>query len=1064
MFIKQFFASRQRTIKWGEGRPGYLRQALLGGGLFILFWGLSGLYLHYDYMRMRNLALDNLAQEQQRLWTATLKEQGRVLQAYVEGYIFTDAVVGLLQETLNGTAESWRSVRTELYATLNDFYLHVLKKNGIQLHFYSHDGHSLLRFHAPERFADPLPQTQSMLAHVMQHHKNIQGFEGGSFADGYRALFPIIINGQYLGSVELTRPFSALCHTMCSHYTATQFVLVRHFHDGNSSLDGVLKSDADFIGKQWLVQTAVSGTSVSDLHKIPDWRPVFDSLDYLAGLLDRGMAQAFVVNDGIEPKTVTMTPIFDFNGELFATLISLRNSDPVACIQQTLGEERSLYIWFAAFLSGLILITISRVSQVKKQKQRVDMLANAVVSGIYVTNHNGTTVFVNRRASEILGYPEDEILGVSAHDLFHAHGFGWESCPVHEVILTGGEYKGEEYFRCKDGTKIPVEIAAAPIALDENEDGGIVVFDDISERKRVEIQLRKLSLAIEQNPAAVVITDLQPAIEYVNPKFTEITGFEKHEVIGKNPLILKSSQTPRDIYKVLWKRLLAGDEWHGELLNKRKDGSVFWEWVSISPLRNDQGDVTHFISVQEDITEKIKQERQLEYLATHDSLTGLGNRDLLHEYLTQAIVTARKLGRRIAVMILDLDRFKMINDSLGHAFGDNLLCQVAQRLSDLVRETDRVIRFGGDEFVILLDGIEHVKKIKNIATKVLSGVSDVYRIDAYEISLTASIGISLYPVDGLDSTTLIRNADVAMYQAKKQRNHFLFYSSNMNKYMLETLELENALRQALRRKEFCLDYQPKFNIKTGLVDGCEALLRWRHPQRGLVSPAEFIPLAEETGLIVSIGTWALREACRQSLAWQSRGMPSITIAVNLPARQFHHGNLKEVTQQALTESGLDPHLIELELTESMVMENPQAVEKTLHELKQIGVKLSLDDFGTGFSSLNYLRRFPVDHLKIDQSFIRDVMSDETGASVVTSIIDIAHNLSLGAIAEGVETMEQLNFLKASGCDVVQGFLFSKPLAPEKFYELMMKPRYFDDVINGDILYDAQRTNSDMTGR
>jgi diguanylate cyclase (GGDEF)-like protein len=391
--------------------------------------------------------------------------------------------------------------------------------------------------------------------------------------------------------------------------------------------------------------------------------------------------------------------------------------------------------------------------------------------------------------------------------------------------------------------------------------------------------------------------------------------------------------------------------------------------------------------------------------------------------------------------LFDLDRFKVINDSLGHNFGDQLLRAVAGRLQHCVRETDSVARLGGDEFVVILAEVADMKDIALVAGHLLEQLNRPYRVEDREIRLSASLGISLFPRDSDDSATLLRNADMAMYRAKRlERSSFLFYAPEMNQRLQETMELEEALRQALEQEQFLLHYQPKVNLATGQICGCEALVRWQHAQRGLISPAQFIPLAEETGLIVPLGDWVLRQACAQTCQWRNAGLQPVPVAVNLSARQFRKGDLTQRLQSILQHSGLAAGELELELTESMIMDNPQQAVQIMHELKQLGLSLSLDDFGTGYSSLNYLRRFPVDNLKIDRSFIRDVATDTSGASVVTSIIQIAHNLGLGAVAEGVETRDQLDFLRRCGCDQLQGYLFSKPLAAEDFAAFLREGR------------------------
>jgi diguanylate cyclase (GGDEF)-like protein/PAS domain S-box-containing protein len=577
----------------------------------------------------------------------------------------------------------------------------------------------------------------------------------------------------------------------------------------------------------------------------------------------------------------------------------------------------------------------------------------------------------------------------------------------------------DQAIRWDDGRWVRMEIAA-----------------DISERKVAEEELRKLSLAVEQSPAAVLITDPTGTVEYVNPKFTRVTGYTLEEARARTPSLLKAEGMSEEAYGDLLDRLASGKEWHGEVRSRRKNGSRYWELVSISPVVDPNGAITHYVAVKEDISDRKDYEAQLEYLSTHDELTGLANRALLSDRLEQSIHYAQRSERQVAVLLLDLDRFKVINDSLGHNFGDRLLCEVARRLSESVREADTVARLGGDEFVLLLTELAGTKDAGLVANKILHQLAQPYRLDGREITLTASLGISLYPRDGLDVATLIRNADTAMYQSKRDGSTFSYYATEMNQKVLATLEMESGLRNALERREFCLHYQPQVDLAGGRVIGCEALLRWLHPQKGMIPPGDFIPLAEETGLIAPIGAWVLDEACRQAVAWQKAGLPKLRMAVNLSARQFRKGDLPQQVRKTLYQTGLAADRLELELTESMVMDDPVGAKQTMQGLKELGVSLSLDDFGTGYSSLNYLRRFPVDSLKIDRSFIRDVVVDPSGASVVTSIIDIAHNLRLAAVAEGVETREQLDFLVGCGCDSYQGFFFSKPISAEDFTSLL----------------------------
>ncbi len=420
-------------------------------------------------------------------------------------------------------------------------------------------------------------------------------------------------------------------------------------------------------------------------------------------------------------------------------------------------------------------------------------------------------------------------------------------------------------------------------------------------------------------------------------------------------------------------------------------------------------------------------------------MTGLASRSLLYDRLEQSLCYARRSGRVLAVLLLDLDRFKVINDSLGHEFGDNLLKAVALRLQQVIREADTAARFGGDEFVILLAEVADPDDVGMLAGRILRCLESPHLIDGKEVTVSASLGISLFPRDSDDGAILIRNADIAMYRAKREGgDSFSFFAPEMNQRAMEAMETENALRQALERNEFLLHYQPKVELATGRMIGCEALVRWLHPQRGMVSPNEFIPLAEETGLIVPMGTWVLTEACRQVRAWQDEGLPAVSVAVNLSARQFRAGNLPWLVGNVLRAHGLAPCWLELEMTESHVMDNPGRAIALMGELKDIGVRLSMDDFGTGYSSLASLSRFPIDHLKIDRSFVTDIVSNPHSATIAASIIDIAHRMQLQVIAEGVETEAQLGYLRKHGCDQIQGYFFSRPLSAHEFAALLRK--------------------------
>ena len=557
-------------------------------------------------------------------------------------------------------------------------------------------------------------------------------------------------------------------------------------------------------------------------------------------------------------------------------------------------------------------------------------------------------------------------------------------------------------------------------------------FANEEERKQSERNLHKLSTVVEQNPNAIIITDCDGNIEYVNRAFMDDTGYSPDEVIGQNPRILQSGQMDPAIYKDMWEQLQLGRVWHGELVNRRKDGTEFTEMSLIAPLLDDDGNPINYFAIKENLTEKKEAEIRIQQLAYFDQLTGLPNRIQLNDRFNYSISLAQRSGEPLAVMFFDLDHFKNINDSLGHNVGDKLLIEVARRFKTVLRDEDTLSRTGGDEFILLLPDTGEQGAIE-VASKLLTTISEPYVIDIHELVTTVSIGIALYPDDGLDAETLSKNADTAMYRVKKStRNNFYFFTEDMQAHSTRVLQLTNALHYALARNELSLHYQPQIAMQNGRVIGAEALLRWNHPELGTISPAEFIPIAESSGLIISIGEWVLRTAVQQLKSWLNNGLPPMMIAVNISVVQFRHPNLPKLVTKILDEAQLPAEYLELELTESVAMDDPKAAIDVMDNLYNRGVRMSIDDFGTGYSSLSYLKKFKVYKLKIDQSFVHDISIDADDKAIVSTIINMASSMGMHTIAEGVETSGQLAFLRLQGCDEAQGYYFSKPLPKDEF--------------------------------
>lgn len=566
----------------------------------------------------------------------------------------------------------------------------------------------------------------------------------------------------------------------------------------------------------------------------------------------------------------------------------------------------------------------------------------------------------------------------------------------------------------------------------------------------LESSLRQLSRALESSLNGVMITSstqLDHPIVYVNPAFERITGYQASEVIGSSGRFLVRDDLNQRGLNTIREALRKRREAHAILRNYRKDGSLFWNELSVAPVRDETGQMTtHFVSILNDVSERISYEQQLEFHANHDSLTGLANRNLLNDRIAQAIAQAKLDGLLAGVLLLDLDRFKLINDGFGHSPANELLKAIANRLSQAVRDTDTVARLGGDEFVIVISRLQSADDLALVANKVLRALNTPVLIEGKEVFITASIGAALFPRDGDHGEMLLRNADVAMYRVKEHgRNNYRFYTPEMTHMAIDRLDMEGNLRRALERDELLVYYQPIVDIASGRIIGAEALVRWLHPRIGMIQPGEFIPLAEDTGLIIALGQLVLRRVCQDITQWQADGLPAIKLSINLSARQFRQDDLAENIGQILRQAGVDGSRLAFELTESMVMHDVENTLLTLRELKQLGATVSLDDFGTGYSSLSYLKRFPIDVLKIDRSFVRDIHRDSDDSAIAQAVIAMSHKLGLKVVAEGVEDAEQLGLLREFACDQLQGYLFSRPVPAEEFALMLRQDKMLDTV-------------------
>jgi diguanylate cyclase (GGDEF)-like protein/PAS domain S-box-containing protein len=696
---------------------------------------------------------------------------------------------------------------------------------------------------------------------------------------------------------------------------------------------------------------------------------------------------------------------------------------------------------------------ISDISERKYNEMRIEALLaeqGAVLDNVMfgvVHARERRVVSTNRRFDELFGYAEGELVGDSVAVLFPSVE-EFEQAANDRMQLLAGDvgFSEERQFRRRDGSLFWCMVSGRALDPERPDAGSIWVYADVSERRQAEEKLRLAATVLEHIADGVMVIDVHGRIVAINPAFTQITGITEIEALGTYSHLTRMSGQARGhgqrqnsaFHEALWRDLAETGFWRGETWNTRKNGEAYLEWLTVSAVRDEHEAVTHYVCVFSDITRVKESQEKLDHLAHHDPLTGLPNRLLFHDRLQHAMARAALGGqnavRQLAVMFIDLDRFKTVNDTLGHHVGDELLKQVAALLTGCLREGDTLARLGGDEFIVLLEDVDGERGARAVAEKLMRLFERPVLVSDYELFVTGSVGISLFPQDARDLNVLVRNADVAMYQAKARgRNGYRFYAPSMDGEGVERLRLEALLRRAIEKNEIWLAYQPQVEIDSGRLIGVEALVRWNSPELGQVLPGRFIPLAEDIGFIGQLGSWVLEEACRQVVRWERDGLRVPKVAVNLSGRQFDRGSVAPEVARVLAATGLAPQRLQLEVTESVIMNTGDALQY-INDLHALGVELAIDDFGTGYSSLAYLKQLPVQALKIDRSFIRDIAEGSRGANeeaIAIAIIQLGKSLGLAVIGEGIESEAQADFLLRHGCNRAQGYLYGRPLAPDQ---------------------------------
>lgn len=888
---------------------------------------------------------------------------------------------------------------------------------------------------------------------------------GGWFDLIWSALLaiPILIAATWKGADEGDSGGSPPSQTMLVNqvlpllYPMGSFLLLIHVHGAYPALSIVIFT-LTFVtfaaramviqqrqghGKEALRQSEIAYRLLFDSNPLPMWVFERKTLKFLAVNEAASRQYGFSNREFLTMTIADIRPEEDIPALLEATATSSQGLQVPTTWRHRKKDGTNIDVEIVGhdlYFHGIEaeLIAARDVSERKKAEETVKRLASIVEfsqDAIIGKDLDGAITSWNRAAEKMYGYASAEVIGRDLSFLLPTERQA-ELRMIMERVQKGLAIENLETQRLNNaGSTLDVSLSISPIKdASGRVTGASIIARDITAQNRAEERVNLQSAALEAAANAIVITDSQGTIIWVNQAFTAMTGYSKEEAVGKNPRLLKSDKQPDRYYAELWSTISSGNVWRGEIVNRRKDGTAYTEEMTITPVIRDCNNPAnrYFIAIKQDITTRKSAEQRVQYLAYYDDLTGLANRTLLQDRLEKAVADARRQKHKVALLFLDLDGFKDINDSLGHSVGDLLLQGVAERLTKWGREQDTIARLGGDEFLVMLPHVADVTDAAVATERLMDVLDGAFVIQGHSLHVSCSLGISIFPEHGEDGETLIKNADAAMYSAKQiGRRNVRFFTEDLNSQAVERLTLESGLRSALAKEELFLMYQPQVDIASGRITGMEALLRWQHPELGLVPPDKFIRIAENSSLILPIGEWVLRTACSQARKWQEDGVLGITVAVNVSAVQFRQEGFSSLIERVLRETGLPPQRLELELTESLLLVNADLMLTIVQELKALGVQLAIDDFGTGYSSFSYLRQFRVSKLKIDRSFIRDVATKSDDAAITTAIISMAKSLNLKVIAEGVETEAQMSFLRAHHCDEIQGFYFSKPLPVDK---------------------------------
>jgi diguanylate cyclase (GGDEF)-like protein/PAS domain S-box-containing protein len=948
-----------------------------------------------------------------------------------------------VEAAATGDAVKANQLRGKLYRELYPIYQQMRNSGFRQFQFHSPSGQSFLRWHAPEAHGYALFDTRPDLKKVNFEQKPRSGFEIGMDQAAIRYIFPVLHQGKHLGSVEYGVPFSVVRDAISALDRSREYAFL-------------LRSDRVKQVVRANIVERYGASALSDDYLVEDLKAMLpDSLQPLspealalsARLRDMPQIQhalkvgkhaAVSLEQNGASWIVLLHPVLNMEGKQAAFMVTFARDTAVAVLNKQFILYACLYTVLLAGL-GFAFWRFYRTSDaLLAERKTLKLLTDTMSDGLLATDGAGSVVAINPAMREMSGFLHAADLNAWASRLFYAPALTADEPPPEagQQRASGGSHVLEASLIRRDGRQISVEFTSKAILEHDQYCGMVAVIRDVTARKQAEEELLLAAHVFRNTGEGVIITDQNEHILVVNEAFSKISGYALDAVKGHKPNILSAGLNNEQAFFEMRAALEKSSHYHGEFLNSKPDGTLYVADMTISVVRDQAGNLTHYVGVFRDISEQKQSTEMMKRFALHDILTGLPNRAFLHERLDKVLRNYATSKQGSALLFLDLDRFKHINDSLGHGVGDQILQQVTGRLLGSVRDGDTVARIGGDEFFILLESIVSHRQVEEVVQRILSDMTKPYLIDPLNLHLTCSIGISFFPDDGMDAESLVRKADMAMYEAKRNGcNSFHVFESDLLGRASERLEIGNALHGATARGELRVFYQPQNRASDGACEGVEALVRWIHPTRGMISPALFIPIAEDIGLIGEIGTWVLRESCRQLAAWHQMGIDIPRVAVNLSVQQLENEDLPTIVADALREYDLDTSELELEVTESMIMNQADKIIKILNALSDMGIKLAIDDFGTGYSSLAYLKNLPVKRLKIDQSFVREITTDPNDKAIARAIIALGHSMEMDVLAEGVETEAQAEFLRAENCDVLQGYLFSKPLPADEIAPL-----------------------------